>query len=36
MLWGHRHRFGGFAGLWRDGYEPAGNYPIHIIVETTA
>jgi len=31
MLWGHRHRFGGFAGLW-DGYEPAGNYPIHIIV----
>src|SRR5215468_1885628 len=29
MLWGHRHRFGGFAGLW-DGYEPAGNYPIHI------
>ena len=31
MLWGHRHRFGGFNGLW-DGMEPAGNYPIHIIV----
>jgi hypothetical protein len=33
MLWGHRHRFGGFAGIWGDGYEPAGNYPIHIIVK---
>ena len=32
MLWGHRHRFGGFNGLWGDGMEPAGNYPIHIIV----
>ena len=31
MLWGHRHRFGGFEGLW-EGMEPAGNYPIHIIV----
>jgi len=31
MLWGHRHRFGGFNGLW-EGMEPAGNYPIHIIV----
>jgi len=33
MLWGHRHRFGGFAGIWGDGFEPAGNYPIHIIVK---
>jgi BON domain-containing protein len=33
MLWGHRHRFGGFAGIWGDGYEPAGNYPIHIVVK---
>ena len=34
MLWGHRHRFGGgFAGLWGEGMEPAGNYPIHIIVD---
>ncbi len=32
LLWGHRHGFGGFAGLWGEGYEPAGNYPIHIIV----
>jgi hypothetical protein len=32
MLWGHRHRFGGFAGIWGEGFEPAGNYPIHIIV----
>jgi osmotically-inducible protein OsmY len=32
MLWGHRHRFGGFNGLWGEGMEPAGNYPIHIIV----
>jgi BON domain-containing protein len=32
MLWGHRHRFGGFAGIWGDGYEPAGDYPIHIVV----
>jgi osmotically-inducible protein OsmY len=32
MLWGHRHRFGGgFSGLW-DGMEPAGDYPIHVIV----
>jgi len=32
MLWGHRHRYGGgFNGMW-DGLEPAGNYPIHIIV----
>jgi osmotically-inducible protein OsmY len=31
MLWGHRHRFGGFYPLW-EGMEPAGNYPIHIIV----
>jgi hypothetical protein len=33
MLWGHRHNFGGFAGIWGEGYEPAGNYPIHIIVK---
>jgi hypothetical protein len=32
LLWGHRHSFGGFNGLWGDGLEPAGNYPIHIIV----
>ena len=32
MLWGHRHAFGGFNGLWGAGFEPAGNYPIHIIV----
>jgi len=32
MLWGHRHRFGGFYGMWGDGMEPAGNYPIHVIV----
>jgi hyperosmotically inducible periplasmic protein len=32
MLWGHRHDFGGFNGLWGSGFEPAGNYPIHIIV----
>jgi hypothetical protein len=31
LLWGHRHRFGGFDGLW-EGMEPAGDYPIHIIV----
>jgi len=32
MLWGHRHNFtGGFDGLWQ-GMEPAGDYPIHIIV----
>ncbi len=32
FLWGHRHAFaGGFAGLY-DGWEPAGDYPIHIIV----
>ena len=33
MLWGHRHPFGGFAGIWGEGFEPAGNYPIHIIVK---
>jgi hyperosmotically inducible protein len=33
MLWGHRHGFGGFAGIWGEGFEPAGNYPIHIIVK---
>jgi hypothetical protein len=32
LLWGHRHPFGGFNGLWPGGFEPAGNYPIHIIV----
>jgi osmotically-inducible protein OsmY len=32
LLWGHRHPFGGFNGLWAGGFEPAGNYPIHIIV----
>ena len=32
LLWGHRHAFGGFNGLWPGGFEPAGNYPIHIIV----
>ena len=32
LLWGHRHPFGGFYGLW-DGMEPAGDYPIHIIVQ---
>lgn len=32
LLWGHRHSFGGFNGLWGNGFEPAGNYPIHIIV----
>jgi len=32
LLWGHRHRFRGFYGLWGPGLEPAGNYPIHIIV----
>ncbi len=32
LLWGHRHRFGGFDGLWNNGWEPAGDYPIHIIV----
>jgi hyperosmotically inducible periplasmic protein len=32
LLWGHRHRFGGFNGLYGEGMEPAGDYPIHIIV----
>jgi BON domain len=32
FLWGHRHNFGGFNGLYGAGFEPAGNYPIHIIV----
>ncbi len=32
LLWGHRHRFGGFSPLWGNGFEPAGNYPIHIVV----
>lgn len=32
FLWGHRHRFGGFYGLW-NGMEPAGDYPIHVIVK---
>jgi hyperosmotically inducible protein len=32
FLWGHRHNFGGFNGMWGAGFEPAGNYPIHIIV----
>jgi hyperosmotically inducible protein len=33
MLWGHRHRFGGgFQGMI-DGMEPAGDYPIHILVK---
>jgi hyperosmotically inducible protein len=37
LLWGHRHAFGGgFLGLGPSrfpGTEPAGNYPIHIIVK---
>jgi hyperosmotically inducible protein len=37
MLWGHRHAFGrGFhplAGGAFAGYEPAGDFPIHIIVK---
>lgn len=32
FLWGHRHRAGPFAGIYAGGYEPAGDYPIHIIV----
>jgi hyperosmotically inducible periplasmic protein len=37
MLWGHRHSFGGgfhgmnFTGM--EGMEPAGDYPIHIVVK---
>jgi hyperosmotically inducible periplasmic protein len=37
MLWGHRHSFGSgfhgmnFAGI--EGMEPAGDYPIHIVVK---
>jgi len=37
MLWGHRHAFGpGFHGAGAGpflGYEPAGDYPIHIVVK---
>lgn len=37
MLWGHRHAFGpgfhSFAGGPFPGMEPAGDYPIHIIVK---
>jgi hyperosmotically inducible periplasmic protein len=38
MLWGHRHALGGaglrsFAGGMFPGMEPAGDYPIHIIVK---
>jgi len=36
VLWGHRHQFGGgFHGLGGmfPGMEPAGDYPIHIIVK---
>jgi hypothetical protein len=37
LLWGHRHGFrGGFLGMGPTrfpGTEPAGNYPIHIIVK---
>ena len=35
FLWGHRHRVGPFSGIGGAGFEgmePAGNYPIHIIV----
>jgi len=32
FLWGHRHNYRGFAGIYGDGMEPAGDYPIHIIV----
>jgi hyperosmotically inducible periplasmic protein len=37
MLWGHRHSFGsGFHGMnftGMEGMEPAGDYPIHIVVK---
>ena len=36
MLWGHRHGFGGFSTFDSPafpGMEPAGDYPIHIIVK---
>jgi hypothetical protein len=38
MLWGHRHAFGAsplsrFGGTRFPGMEPAGDYPIHIIVK---
>jgi hyperosmotically inducible protein len=36
MLWGHRHAFGGpftLGGTMFPGMEPAGDYPIHIIVK---
>ncbi len=37
LLWGHRHAFSGpfrpFAGGLFPGMEPAGDYPIHIIVK---
>ena len=35
FLWGHRHNIGPFSGIGSAGFEgmePAGNYPIHIIV----
>ena len=35
FLWGHRHNAGPFSGIGGAGFEgmePAGNYPIHIIV----
>ena len=35
FLWGHRHNVGPFSGIGGAGFEgmePAGNYPIHIIV----
>lgn len=37
MLWGHRHAFGGgpfsLGGTMFPGMEPAGDYPIHILVK---
>jgi BON domain len=36
MLWGHRHAYGGPFGLAGDmfpGMEPAGDFPIHIVVK---
>ena len=37
MVWGHRHPFGGGSGLFSSarypGMEPAGDYPIHIVVK---
>jgi hypothetical protein len=36
MLWGHRHAYNGpfgLAGAQFPGMEPAGDYPIHIIVK---